>query len=360
MDGSATTQATVTLAGTDGVVISDGDTMTQALVSDFDTYGISTSQTLTNKSIDADNNTITNINASELGVTAGTVTASKAVVVDANKQVDAMHFSGDVGIGTDSPLSQFHVEGATTGEMTIGQYSGGYLSGNDVGALKFYGWDNSGGGAGKGDISKITGTWGDDNGDGQSIAGSTTEGGRLEFWTGKRASGDSPPTLTEKMVIDQNGNVGIGTTSPDANTKLDVAGVIRASGGIQPNGNAYSASEVLDDYEEGTWTPTGTNIEVGAGTYGRYRKVGSLVHIECKVTWDGAGGAIGGLPFSGNSSCFVCLPGGVNWAGSNTMLTFLNSATTLVGYSSGDNAVRAQPIVTAATDHVWITGTYTT
>ena len=88
MDGSATTQATVTLAGTDGVVISDGGTMKQALVSDFDTYGISTSQTLTNKSIDADNNTITNIDASELGVTAGTVTASKAVVVDASKDID--------------------------------------------------------------------------------------------------------------------------------------------------------------------------------------------------------------------------------------------------------------------------------
>ena len=88
MDGSETTQATVTLEGTDGVVISDGDTMKQALVSDFDTYGISTSQTLTNKSIDADNNTITNIDASELGVTAGTVTASKAVVVDASKDID--------------------------------------------------------------------------------------------------------------------------------------------------------------------------------------------------------------------------------------------------------------------------------
>ena len=52
MDGSATIQATVTLAGTDGVVISDGDTMKQALVSDFDTYGTSTAQTLTNKTLD--------------------------------------------------------------------------------------------------------------------------------------------------------------------------------------------------------------------------------------------------------------------------------------------------------------------
>ena len=38
MDGSATTQALVTLDATDGVVISDGDVMKQALVSDFATY----------------------------------------------------------------------------------------------------------------------------------------------------------------------------------------------------------------------------------------------------------------------------------------------------------------------------------
>ncbi len=51
MDGSATTQATVTLAGTDGVVISDADVMKQALVSDFDTYVSGTEKTLTNKTL---------------------------------------------------------------------------------------------------------------------------------------------------------------------------------------------------------------------------------------------------------------------------------------------------------------------
>jgi hypothetical protein len=42
MDGSATTQSTVTLAGTDGVVISDDGTMKQCLVSDITTYVAST------------------------------------------------------------------------------------------------------------------------------------------------------------------------------------------------------------------------------------------------------------------------------------------------------------------------------
>ena len=53
MDGSATTQATVTLVGTDGVVISDADVMKQALVSDFDTYVSGTTKTLTNKTLTA-------------------------------------------------------------------------------------------------------------------------------------------------------------------------------------------------------------------------------------------------------------------------------------------------------------------
>ena len=51
MDGSATNQATVTLLGTDGVVISDADEMKQALVSDFDTYVSGTTKTLTNKTL---------------------------------------------------------------------------------------------------------------------------------------------------------------------------------------------------------------------------------------------------------------------------------------------------------------------
>ena len=55
MDGSATTQATVTLAGTDGVVISDGDVMKQCLVSDFPVYARDVTETLTNKTLTSPN-----------------------------------------------------------------------------------------------------------------------------------------------------------------------------------------------------------------------------------------------------------------------------------------------------------------
>ena len=67
LDGSATTQATVTLEAADGVVISDGDVMKQALVSDFSVFTASSTQTLTNKTIDANgtNNSITNLEVAD-------------------------------------------------------------------------------------------------------------------------------------------------------------------------------------------------------------------------------------------------------------------------------------------------------
>jgi len=81
LDGSATVQATVTLAGTDGVVISDGDVMKQCLVSDIPTYTESATQTLTNKTFDADGagNSITNIENADI---------KAAAAIDASKIAD--------------------------------------------------------------------------------------------------------------------------------------------------------------------------------------------------------------------------------------------------------------------------------
>ena len=62
MDGSATTQSTVTLQGTDGFVISDGDVMKQALVSDIAVYvgsnSHATTVTITDNENTAENNAV--------------------------------------------------------------------------------------------------------------------------------------------------------------------------------------------------------------------------------------------------------------------------------------------------------------
>jgi hypothetical protein len=64
---------------------------------------------------------------------------------------------------------------------------------------------------------------------------------------------------------------------------------------------------MLDDYEEGTWTPVITNGSTNVSSYywqdGRYRKIGNLVWFEAQLSVNSVGIASGnikitGLPFS--------------------------------------------------------------
>lgn len=81
------------------------------------------------------------------------------------------------------------------------------------------------------------------------------------------------------------------------------------SGGIQFNGDT-AAANALDDYEEGTFTPTIVgSTTAGAGTYtsqvGRYTKVGNRVHYNIVLAWTAHTGAgdmsISGLPFTSSA-----------------------------------------------------------
>jgi len=62
-------------------------------------------------------------------------------------------------------------------------------------------------------------------------------------------------------------------------------------------------SELLDDYEEGTWTPTVGTVSSG-NTSGEYTKIGRLVHIKGFVAWSSHSNTgtdnvvFGGLPFT--------------------------------------------------------------
>ena len=159
---------------------------------------------------------------------------------------------------------------------------------------------------------------------------------------------------SKKVVVrGTNGNLGIGTDIPTST--LHVAGTVRSNEGytvyppsdsnyafatrnaaddqwtafIEASGQATFAgnivlstsgsginfynygtgtnidSNLLDDYEEGTWTPSFTSFTLGNGVItGQYTKIGNIVHVtfrlDCGSTtsWAGNVNSITGLPFS--------------------------------------------------------------
>lgn len=85
-------------------------------------------------------------------------------------------------------------------------------------------------------------------------------------------------------------------------------------------------SELLDDYEEGTWTPALSNFTLGNGIItGQYTKMGNIVHVTFRIdagsttTFTGNANGISGLPFSNalgsNSGYLTASNPSNNWFG---------------------------------------------
>ncbi len=104
-----------------------------------------------------------------------------------------------------------------------------------------------------------------------------------------------------------------------------VSGILTVANNIKfPATQAASSNaNTLDDYEEGTFSPTiiGTTT-AGSGTYstkvGRYTKIGNRVLYQILLAWSahtGTGGMrISGLPFTASANGGLC-PGGVVYSG---------------------------------------------
>ena len=71
------------------------------------------------------------------------------------------------------------------------------------------------------------------------------------------------------------------------------------SGGVYLGGTG--STNHLDDYEEGTFTPTMSTASSHAVQQGFYTKVGRIVHCQITLQWVNSGtstGSLGGLPFT--------------------------------------------------------------
>ena len=100
----------------------------------------------------------------------------------------------------------------------------------------------------------------------------------------------------QRMGMDSSGNMTLNT----GNLVMGTSGK-GISFAATSDGSGTDTSEILDDYEEGTWTPTanggGSGISVSSATY---TKIGRIVHIQFRGYLTGTNGSavqIGGLPY---------------------------------------------------------------
>jgi len=124
-------------------------------------------------------------------------------------------------------------------------------------------------------------------------------------------------------VIVVAGNLVIGT----AGKGIDFSATANSSGSM--------SSELLDDYEEGTFTPTISSSSFQSRT-GRYVKIGKMVHITIKVHIDthaGSTTAITGLPFT-SANIGVLTPITVGYFSSLALNCFLIYYTTLYPFNT--------------------------
>lgn len=128
--------------------------------------------------------------------------------------------------------------------------------------------------------------------------------------------------------------------------------------------NASANPNTLDDYEEGTWTPS----LGGSATYttqtGTYTKIGRLVSIHCRLVVNSIGTGstfqITGLPFAANYQMPICVG---YWAGagvnSYSVQGYITSSTVdiTVVKTLGAAVSGSEPFFTSGTD-IMFSATY--
>jgi hypothetical protein len=169
-------------------------------------------------------------------------------------------------------------------------------------------------------------------------------------------------SVTGAMRISTTGNVGVGVTPSGS------GGCLQLKSGITFPATQVASSDAntLDDYEEGTWTPTikGTST-AGTGTYsvqvGTYTKVGRVVYFQGRITWSAHTGTgdmqIAGIPFTAlsttnsNSTCNFGYVNNLSLAASSVLTGFVFPGTNDIGlyqYTAGGGVASTVAIDTAA------------
>ena len=202
--------------------------------------------------------------------------------------------SGNVGIGTDSPVSKLTLEGArNTNTLTLRSTSNdsSWAVGDKIGAIDFYSNDASGAGAGvKASISY----------ENTSSSGATNH---LSF----RTAGTTPGTNnTERMRIDSSGNTTFTSTSPEL--------TIKSSNGAVASGTSIGK---LAWFTSDPTTPTGAGNVTTMETKSTTSNGSDYAFIINKR--EGSGGGSCYMNLGGNSDGSISFGTNTSGAGAERM-----------------------------------------
>jgi uncharacterized membrane protein len=204
--------------------------------------------------------------------------------------------SGNVGIGTTSPTGNLHIDsGTTNGASTLIVESDNTVNGGANNPIVIIRRNNTGN-------TRLGGIYY------QALNSSSaaTSYGLIEG----QVTSDTAGAETGYLRI---GVRGSGTLSDCFRLNSDsTLNFQKAGGGVYLGTTTPVAANLLDDYEEGTWTPiisggfTGTPTYTSAETLGRYTKIGNTVFVigsitVATITTAGTALLYGGLPFTQSS-----------------------------------------------------------
>ena len=122
-------------------------------------------------------------------------------------------------------------------------------------------------------------------------------------------------------------------TRVTASTTIGVGGATPSTSGsgVTFPATASGSTDVntLDDYEEGTWTPTdqsGAGLTLSSSGTGRYTKIGRMVQVQVSFSYpttsNGSSAVIGGLPFPGAATYYPASFGAIQ-GGTITSLVYV-------------------------------------
>jgi hypothetical protein len=243
--------------------------------------------------------------------------------------------SGNVGIGTSSPATKLEVNEAAGGAQVtisgIASTEGAILNFKNRAVTQF---------AGDRNIVQIDNYLYDN--------ASTTAGGMTRIKSGHTGSGVNSSFISF-------------STSPNNGNLTERVRV--TNDGLTFNGDT-AAANALDDYEEGTFTPTAYGAtSAGTTTYnnqnGYYTKIGRMVNVSFFVSYSALTGTgsllLGGLPFAISNSTQnypigSLVADGLNWTGGTYLQAIgLQGETNIaINYIADDASVANQQCVNEA------------